>query len=682
MTDRVAGEVAVPGDKSITHRVLMLAAVAQGESRLRGLLPSADCRSTAAVLRALGCAVPDLPEDGGEVRFRSRGIDGWRAPVQELDCGNSGTTARLMLGLLASRPYAAVLTGDESLRSRPMRRVAEPLGAMGAEFEYRQEAGRLPLRVRGGTLRALEYASPVSSAQVKSALLLAGLTAGVRVSITEPIPSRDHTERLLNGLGVGVTAGRAENGRWRVQLGPAARPLPPLDLRVPGDPSSAAFLAARALLATTGELCILGVGVNPTRTGWLAVLERMGAVVQQQNPRLVGGEPVADLLVRPAALGGVRIGGAEVPSLIDEVPVLAVLAARARGETVITDAAELRVKETDRISALVENLREIGVAAEARPDGLAVEGTDRPLRGRVRTYGDHRIAMAFGVLAALPGNRIEIDDAAAADVSFPGFWDRLRRISSTGLSSGRPDSPVGARWAVSSDSRGGASHGLIVAIDGPAGSGKSSTARAVAAELGYRHLDSGAFYRGLTVAALRAGLEPDVWNQLSPATLDGLQVRGEPAEHGFAITIAGQNAEPQIRSAEVNAHVSRMAAVPAVRDWLLGALRAAGRGGGLVADGRDIGTVVFPQADLKIFLTCETDERARRRLREQGETAASGPSVAEEAGRLTARDALDSSRAVAPLLRAADAITLDTTALPFHAQVAAIVRLCRARSRH
>lgn len=676
MTDRVAGEVAVPGDKSITHRVLMLATVARGESRLRGLLPSADCRSTAAVLRSLGCPVPDLPNAGEEVRIDSRGIRAWRAPADELDCGNSGTTARLMLGLLASRSFAAILTGDASLRGRPMRRVADPLGAMGARFDFLGEPDRLPLRVHGGSLQPFDYHSPAASAQVKSALLLAALTAGVPVSVTEPVQSRDHTERLLASMGVAVVGAAAPDGAWRISMEPFAMPLPPLDLTVPGDPSSAAFLVARALLADAGELCVRGVGVNPTRTGWLRVLERMGANVEQVNPRTVGGEPVADLLVRPAALRGTTIGGAEIPSLIDEIPILAALAARANGETVISGAAELRVKESDRIAALVTNLRALGVEAEERPDGLIVGGTDQPLRGRVRTHGDHRIAMGFGVLGAIPGNELEIDDPAAADVSFPKFWHVLdgiaanAKLDATASPARNPPSAVRERQFK-----------LIVAIDGPAGSGKSSTAKAVAAEMGYRHLDSGAFYRGLTLAALRAGLVPETWDRLSDATLEALQVRGTPEADGFTISIAGEDVGRNIRTPEVNAFVSRMAAVPAVRDWLLGALREAGRGGGLVADGRDIGTVVFPDADLKVFLVCEAAERARRRLREQGADAESPQGVADEAGRLVARDALDSSRAVAPLLRAADAITLDTTALPFAAQVAAIVRLCRARDR-
>ena len=417
----VAGDVAVPGDKSITHRALMLAAVAEGQSRLRGLLPGEDCRSTAAVLRALGCAVPDPCADGGEIVVRGRGIPGWTAPEEALDCGNSGTTARLMMGLLASRPFAATLTGDASLRGRPMRRITAPLREMGAAFREMGEPDRLPIEVLGAPLREIAYASPKASAQIKSAVLLAGLGGGVPVSVTEPLLSRDHTERMLRALGERVETGASGDG-VAVRLVPSGRPLPSLDLDVPGDPSSAAFLVALATLADAGELRIRGVGVNPTRTGFLRLAARMGAAIRLEDEREVGGEPVAELVVRPARLRGITVAPEEVPDAIDEIPVLAVLAARAEGETRITGASELRVKETDRLAALAANLRAVGVDAEELEDGLVVRGSDRPLRGRVRCFGDHRIAMAFGVLGAVSGAGIEVDDPDVVEVSFPGFW--------------------------------------------------------------------------------------------------------------------------------------------------------------------------------------------------------------------------------------------------------------------
>lgn len=424
----VRGDVAVPGDKSLTHRALMFSAVADGESRLRGLLPGADCRSTAAVLRALGCDVPELPADGSEIVVAGRGIASWTAPAAWLDCGNSGTTARLMMGLLASRPFASTLTGDDSLRGRPMRRITEPLARMGARFREEGAADRLPIEVIGSSLRGIDYASPKASAQIKSAVLLAGLGAGVPVSVTEPMLSRDHTERILGALGETVRTEDVDAG-VRIALAPSGRALPPLDLEVPGDPSSAAFLVALALMADDGELRIRNVCVNPTRTGFLRLVERMGARIEMEDARTAGGEPVADLVVRPAALRAIGVSGADVPDGIDEIPMLAVLAARAEGETRITGAGELRVKETDRVTAVVDNLRALGVDAEELEDGMLVRGTDRPLAGRVRTFDDHRIAMAFGVLGAQPGNAIEIDHPACVDVSFPGFWELLRRLT-------------------------------------------------------------------------------------------------------------------------------------------------------------------------------------------------------------------------------------------------------------
>ena len=427
----VSGDLTVPGDKSITHRALMLSAAAEGESRLRGLLPGEDCRSTASVLRALGCDVPAPPADGGEIVVRGRGIGGWRAPADVLDCGNSGTTARLMMGLLASRPFSATLTGDASLRGRPMRRITEPLARMGAAFHERGAPDRLPLEVVGGLLAPLAYRSPKASAQIKSAVLLAGLAGDVSVSVAEPLLSRDHTERLLRALGETVETTPVDDG-IRVALAPSGRALPPLDLDVPGDPSSAAFLVALALLADAGEIRIRNVCVNPTRTGFFGLVARMGASIGIENERTAGGEPVADLVARPARLRGIEVGAEDVPAAIDEIPMLAVLAARAEGETRITGAGELRVKETDRITALAANLRRLGVDVEERGDGMTVRGTDAPLAGRVEAFHDHRIAMAFGVLGAQPGNAIEVDHPGVVDVSFPGFWALTARVARRG----------------------------------------------------------------------------------------------------------------------------------------------------------------------------------------------------------------------------------------------------------
>ena len=417
---KVAGTVRAPGDKSITHRALLLGALARGESHVGGALTSLDARSSARVLRQLGAEMSPLRE-GDIVRMRGRGR--FRAPDSTLNCGNSGTTTRLLLGMLAAHRFRARLTGDASLRRRPMRRVTLPLGRMGARFEEHGGDG-LPLTVRGGALRSLRYEMPVSSAQIKSALLLAGVVGGVPVDLREPAGrSRDHTERMLRAFGFAVE----ERNGW-IEFRPGGR-IEPFDIQVPGDPSSAAFLVGAAILAEAGELCIAGVGVNPTRIGFLRVLERMGATVRLQGGDTSFGEPVADLVVGPAPLRSTEVRAHEIPGLIDEIPMLAVLASRAAGETVFRDVGELRVKESDRLGLIADNLRAVGGKAEVGGDDLYVEGVGNPPRGRVRTAGDHRIAMAFAVLGTLPGARVAIDDLACAAVSFPGFPETLRGIA-------------------------------------------------------------------------------------------------------------------------------------------------------------------------------------------------------------------------------------------------------------
>ena len=417
---RVDGTLRVPGDKSISHRALILGALAGGTSRVRGLLDAADIRSTAEVLRRLGVPLPAVLS--GEVVIRGVGLRGLRAPAAELDCGNSGTTARLMAGALAASPFVSQMVGDASLSRRPMQRLAQPLAAMGAGFDFARGDG-LPMTIRGGSLQGLTWFSEIASAQVKSALLLAGLVANVPVEVHESAPTRDHTERMLRARGVDV---RSEGNT--ASLLPAGR-LDAADVTIPGDPSSAAFFAALAALAGSGSIEMDGVLVNPGRSGAFRVLDRMGVTVAFEDVRADHGEPVARLVVCPGMLRGVTIAPDEISGLIDELPVLACVAARAAGETRVTGAAELRLKESDRIAGTVTNLRAIGADAEELPDGFVILGSDRPLRGLVRTRGDHRIAMAFGVLGAVGGNAIEIDDRGCVDVSYPGFWSDLARVA-------------------------------------------------------------------------------------------------------------------------------------------------------------------------------------------------------------------------------------------------------------
>ena len=429
--------IRVPGDKSISQRALILSALATGESRLSGVLPSEDPRATAGALNALGAGLPPLPGDGSELRVQGVGLHGLRESTAVLDFENSGTGSRLMLGVLAAQPFTTRATGDASLRSRPMGRITRPLSQMGATFHELGEADRLPLDVDGSDLRSLDYDSPVASAQVKSALLLAGLVGETFVMVSEPHCSRDHTERMFGMVGASVLF-HENGGLWRVELRDPPSSIHPLDFEVPGDFSSASFFVALALMGgVDGGLAIDHVGLNPTRTGLLAVLARMGGHVEVVGAEgitgdhtEVGGEPAGGLRVASASLRGTEIGEAEVPGMIDEFPILAVVAARAEGVTRITGAAELRVKESDRIRALVDNLRAVGAEVEELEDGLEITGTDRPLEGTVSSHNDHRIAMAFGVLGALPGNRIEVEGASVVDVSFPGFWGLLADLTS------------------------------------------------------------------------------------------------------------------------------------------------------------------------------------------------------------------------------------------------------------
>ena len=422
---RVRGTVRPPGDKSVTHRALIVAGLIRGDSEIVGALASEDARSTARVLRRLGVGVGPLRGAGA---VRVSGAE-WRQPEATLHCGNSGTTARLLLGALAGQPITARLSGDASLRRRPMRRVAGPLEAMGASIEHEVSDG-LPLCITGGRLRPLAYEMPIPSAQVKTALLLAGLVAGVDVTVREPAPTRDHTERMLGHLGVDVQVDGS-----RITLCGGAVPLSelqPFRVVVPGDTSSAAFLIGVALLADGGELRLLGVGVNPTRTGVLAVLRRMGASIERDNVRDVCGEPVADLVVRPAQLEGTVVPAGEIPGVIDEIPVLAVLASRARGETRFHGVGELRLKESDRLESIARNLRSVGAQAAVEGDDLVVYGGEAAPRGPVDTGGDHRLTLAFAVLGTLAGAAITLSETGSAAISYPRFFDDLHRISEGG----------------------------------------------------------------------------------------------------------------------------------------------------------------------------------------------------------------------------------------------------------
>ncbi len=408
------GQIRVPGDKSISHRSIMLGSIAEGVTEISGFLEGEDSLATLRAFRAMGVAI-DGPNDG-KVAVHGVGLRGLRAPSGPLDLGNSGTSMRLLTGLLAGQVFDVELLGDHSLMSRPMRRVTEPLTEMGARIAT-SEKGTAPLLIKGShALRGIIYDMPVASAQVKSCLLLAGLYARGRTCVREPASTRDHTERMLSGMGYEVVS---QDGRVCLEGGGR---LTAAAIDVPADISSAAFFLVGASIAPGSDLLLEHVGVNPTRTGVIEILKLMGADIEIQNQREVGGEPVADLRVRAAQLHGVDIPLALVPLAIDEFPVLFVAAACARGRTRLRGAEELRVKESDRIQVMADGLRVLGVQAEATSDGMIIEGGS-PSAGRVDSQGDHRIAMAFAMAALRAQGAIAIDDCANVNTSFPGFAD-------------------------------------------------------------------------------------------------------------------------------------------------------------------------------------------------------------------------------------------------------------------
>lgn len=410
------GEIRVPGDKSISHRGVMLGAIADGVSHIHGFLDGADCRSTIDCFSQLG--IP-IEVDGTEVTVHGKGLRGLRRPVGPLYTGNSGTTTRLITGLLAAQDFDAIIDGDETIRRRPMQHVKEPLCQMGAHIE----GDTCPIVVHGSPLHAIRYTLPVASAQLKSAILLASLYAEGETVVIEPRPSRDHTERMLSHMGSGLTI---RDGS--VISRPASR-LEAIDLTVPGDISSAAFFLVAAAILPGSQVTVSDVGVNPTRTGILDVLSAMGATIKVENRRSFGGEPVADITVSHSSLHSITIGGELIPRLIDELPVAAVAAACAQGTTIIRDAQQLKVKESDRIAAVTTELRRAGVDVTATDDGMVIRG-GRPVHGAsFSTYHDHRMAMSMAVLALAAEGTSDIENPEVVNISFPGYFELLKSLT-------------------------------------------------------------------------------------------------------------------------------------------------------------------------------------------------------------------------------------------------------------
>jgi 3-phosphoshikimate 1-carboxyvinyltransferase len=416
---RVSGAIALPGDKSISHRYAMISAIAEGPSRIRNYSTGADCHSTLGCVRALGIGVEG---SGTEFTIHGRGLDGLRAPAADLDAGNSGSTIRMISGILAAQPFRTRLFGDESLSRRPMQRIMQPLGQMGARIEARD--GKFPpLDIEGGPLRPIDYVLPVPSAQVKTCVLFAGLFADGQTSVTEPVRSRDHSEIALREFG-------AELRTERLKITVAGRPrLTGRELTVPSDLSSAAFFIVAALLAPGSNLTIHGVGLNPTRSALLDFLIGMGGKIRVPNIESVNGELIGDISIEHSALRGGTIDGGLTAALIDEIPVLAVLGAATEDGITVKDASELRIKETDRIKAVVENLRRMGVNAEESPDGMFIPGRQKFRAAAIDSFGDHRIAMAFAVAGLAADGDTTIEEAEAASISFPEFWETLARVA-------------------------------------------------------------------------------------------------------------------------------------------------------------------------------------------------------------------------------------------------------------
>ncbi|MBW2476634.1 MAG: 3-phosphoshikimate 1-carboxyvinyltransferase [Deltaproteobacteria bacterium] len=414
------GTFEVPGDKSISHRSIMLGSLADGTTRVNGFLMGDDNLSTVCAFQKMGVTIQQT--GATQLEINGCGLDGLSEPEDILDCGNSGTTMRLISGLLSGQRFFSVLTGDQYLRRRPMKRIVEPLTRMGAQIWGRDNGDRAPLAIHGGSMKAISYSTPVASAQIKSAILLAGLFADGETTVKEIHLSRDHTERMLACFGADV---RAFDGGVTVKGRPK---LVAQELTIPGDISSAAFFMVAGLLIPGSELLIRNVGINPTRSGIVDILKAMNGDLTLIEPRLQSGEPVADVLVRYSQLKGAKIGGELIPRAIDELPVISVAAAFAEGTTTITDARELRVKETDRITAMVSELGKLGVPVEARDDGLIVEGVQQVQGGCVESYGDHRIAMSLAVAGLGASDALEIKDTACTETSFPGFWNLLEQV--------------------------------------------------------------------------------------------------------------------------------------------------------------------------------------------------------------------------------------------------------------
>lgn len=413
------GTIFIPGDKSISHRAVMFGAIAEGVTKITNFLQGEDCLSTIACFQKLGITIE---QNGTDVTVYGKGLQGLVEPAEVLDVGNSGTTIRLMLGILANVPFHCTVIGDASIGKRPMKRVTVPLRQMGAKIDGREDGQYTPLSIRGGNVKGIHYSSPVASAQVKSAVLLAGLQGEGVTTVTEPLQSRDHTERMLRAFGCDVTI-----DELTVSL-QGGQELFSTNIEVPGDISSAAFFLAAGAIVPNSKIVLKNVGLNPTRTGILDVLSQMGATLSIDNIRNEEFEPCGDITVETSQLRGIEIGGALIPKLIDEIPIIALLATQAEGTTVIKDAEELKVKETNRIDTVVNELKKLGANIEATEDGMIVRGKMQLHGNAVNSYGDHRIGMMLGIAACIADGEVIIENSEAVAVSYPNFFQQLHML--------------------------------------------------------------------------------------------------------------------------------------------------------------------------------------------------------------------------------------------------------------
>lgn len=629
--------MAVPGDKSISHRALMLSSQTLGTTEISGLLEGEDVLNTAKALRHLGVKVTQKAPSLWEVE--GVGPGGLAESGEVLDMGNSGTSTRLLMGLVTPYPFTTFFTGDGSLRKRPMARVVTPLMQMGAKF-MGHSGNRLPMALQGTPdPMPITYRLPVPSAQVKSAILLGALNTPGRTLVVEKEATRDHTENMLRHFGFEVETTRHEDGEVSIALTGQQTPVfENREIQVPGDPSSAAFAVVAALICRNAQVQIRNICMNPLRTGLFTTLQDMGANITIRNERVVAGEKVADMIVTNSRLTGVRVPASRAPSMIDEYPILAVAAAFAKGETVMEGLAELRVKESDRLKAIIDALEACGVEARADGDTLIVKGCEETPRGggTVMTHYDHRIAMAFLVMGMATAQPVTVDDGSAIQTSFPGFSNLFNSLGADIQPVGMTHAPVRAHPPI------------VIAIDGPAASGKGTLARRMAEYFNLSYLDTGSLYRAVGMKVVYAGHDPED--------------RAAALEAAKSIE-PGDLANPRLRQERIGQAASVVSAYPEVRQALLDFQREFARlGNGAVLDGRDIGTVVCPDADFKFFITATLYARAKRRHKElqgQGIEVVFDSVLAD----LRERDERDEKRDVAPLKPAEDAFIIDTSAL-------------------